>query len=447
MNVYFIIAFRNLVQARRRTLLLSLALGTVTALLVMLLALSQGISETMVRTATALSAGHVNVAGFNKSKPSDAAPIVADAATVRKIVEENTPGLDFVVDRQRGWGRLVSDTSSLQAGLSGIDVKEESKLFEVLQLAKESDYMEGGRDVVVGDPKKLSEKGQALIFVAQAKRLGVRVGDAVTMNIETYNGARNTMDLTVAAVAKDVGFMSNWSVFTGKETILEIYRLSPKVTGSIMVHLKDEAQSEAVMGHLREVFTNKGYRIMDHDPQPFWMKFDTVAGEDWTGQKLDLTIWKDEVSFLAWVLSAINGVSFFLVGILMIIIGIGIMNNMWIAVRERTQEIGTLRAIGMHRSRTLLMFLTEALLLGLFATTVGALSGAVIASLLDAAHLHIPVDAVQAILMSDTLHLVVVAPQVIGSIFFFTVITGISAIWPAMRAANLEPITAIHQVG
>ena len=64
MKIYFIIALRNLIQAKRRTLLLGLALSTVTLLLVLLLSWSNGIADTMVRSATALSSGHVNVAGW-----------------------------------------------------------------------------------------------------------------------------------------------------------------------------------------------------------------------------------------------------------------------------------------------------------------------------------------------------------------------------------------------
>jgi len=80
MGIYILIAYRNLVQAKRRTLLLGLALASVTMLLVMLLSWSSGISETMVRSATALSSGHVNVGGFYKSTPSDTAPLVVDVA-------------------------------------------------------------------------------------------------------------------------------------------------------------------------------------------------------------------------------------------------------------------------------------------------------------------------------------------------------------------------------
>ena len=79
------------------------------------------------------------------------------------------------------------------------------------------------------------------------------------------------------------------------------------------------------------------------------MKFETVNREDWTGQKLDVTTWEDEISFMTWTLTALQGLSFVLIVILIAIIVIGIMNTMWIAIRERTREIGTLRAIGMQR--------------------------------------------------------------------------------------------------
>jgi putative ABC transport system permease protein len=123
------------------------------------------------------------------------------------------------------------------------------------------------------------------------------------------------------------------------------------------------------------------------------------------------------------------------------------MNSMWIAVRERTQEVGTLRAIGMGRERVLLMFMTEAVLLGLAATTVGALVGAVLAVAIDHAHLRVPVDALQKFLMSDTLHVSVRPAQLLEAIGVFTFITALSALWPALRAARMQPVTAIQRVG
>lgn len=447
MGVFLHIAARNLVQARRRTFFLALALGLVTMLLVLLMAFSEGLSATMIRSATTLASGHVNVAGFFKAKPTDANPIVTDKSKIRKLVEDNVEGVDLIVDRARGWARVISDVSSLNAGLTGVDASEETRLVETLQLAKESEYKDGGRDEVIGDPRDLAKKNGALLFAAQAKRLEVGVGDIVTVSVETMKGARNTAEFEVVAVAQDIGFMSNWSVFTSKAGLLDLYRLDEDVTGAVQVYLDDPERSTEVMEQLRGVLEGAGYTLMEHDARPFFAKFDVVSGEDWTGQRLDLTVWSDEVSFLTWILTAVDSISFFLVGILVIIIGVGIMNSMWMSVRERTTEVGTLRAIGMSRGRVLLMFLLEALILGFFATALGGLAGAGIAAAVDAAGISFDVQAIRLILMDDTLHLVVEPSRVAIAVSVFTLIAGLSALWPAYRASRMQPVTAIQHIG
>ena len=440
------IALRNLVQARRRTGILFLAVGTVTAMLVLLQAMSQGINDNLVTAATTLSAGQINVAGFYKVTPGSAAPIVTHAAEIRKIVEDNTPGLDYTLVRHRSWGKAVSETGTVQTGLTGIIPAEESRFFERLQLAKESDYVEGGRDEIIGDPRQLSEPHTVVFFANQAKRLGVKVGDVITYKTETQNARANTLDLKVVAVAKDLGLLSSFSCFVERQTVLELGQLDPDTTGAVWIYLKDINEAPAVMAHLRDVFTEKGYRLMDYNPNPFFFKFEDVQGEDWTGQKLDLTLWKDEVSFLSWVIIAFDTVTWFLTSILVAIITIGIMNAMWQSVRERTREIGTMRAVGMGRMQTLLLFMAEAVLLGLGSTVTGATVGVIIAVLVDLADIHAPIEAMASILLSDNIHLSVKAGTVLTAVVFLTGFTGLSALWPAIRAALLQPVKALAHV-
>ena len=447
MGIYILIAYRNLVQAKRRTLLLGLALASVTMLLVMLLSWSSGISETMVRSATALSSGHVNVGGFYKSTPSDTAPLVVDVAEVRKAVEKHAKNVDYIVTRQRGWARLVSDSGSIQTGIGGIDVRADRRFLEVVQLAAEDEYLEGGRRQTLGTVDDLAKQNRVLLFVKQAKRLGVQVGDQLTVTIETLTGQTNSVDVTVAAVAQDVGLLSGWNIYMSEDSVRKLYDLSDSAAGVVMIYLKDISQAKQVMKTVGLGLEKDGYKIMEHDPNPFWAKFDTVIAEDWVGQKLDLTTWRDEVNFLTWILRAIDSVSFLLISILVVIISIGIMNAMWISVRERTNEIGTVRALGMGKSRVLTLFMTEALLLGFAATLLGATAGAIFSLVIDALQIVVPSRAVQIMLMSDTLHFSVSMMTVLGSTLAFTLIVGLAAIWPAYRASQLQPVTAINHVG
>jgi ABC-type lipoprotein release transport system permease subunit len=197
---------------------------------------------------------------------------------------------------------------------------------------------------------------------------------------------------------------------------------------------------------LRASLEKAGYRIMEPDPRPFWMKFESVTREDWTGQKLDVTSWEDELSFMMWTLKALNGLSFVLMVILIAIVITGIMNTMWIAIRERTREIGTLRAIGMQRGSVVRMFLWESFLLGVFGAVAGAVVGAMTAGVLNSANIHVPLS-VQLFLMSDTLKLSVLPTALGGAIALISIVTGVAALYPALRAARLKPVDAMSHFG
>jgi putative ABC transport system permease protein len=429
------IAFRNLVQHTRRTLFLGGAIAAVTMLLILMTGLSTGVRETMMESATTLSTGHVNVGGFFKVTAGQAAPVVTDYAKVVEIVKREVPEAEFVIHRGRGWSKVVSDTASEQLGVGGIDIKNEPKFASVLQ-------------IVSGKLEDLAQPGTALIFDNQAEKLGVKVGDALTYSAPTTRGTNNTIDVRVVAIAKGMGLLSMWNSFVPIETLRALYQLRPDATGVVEIMLKPSEipNANAIAARLRTSLEKAGNRVMEPDPHAFWMKFQSVSREDWTGQKLDVTTWEDEISFITWVLQALGGLTFVLITILVLIVAVGIMNTMWIAIRERTREIGTLRAIGMQRGAVLWMFLLESLMLGLFGTIVGALAGTGIAGLLNSAHIPVA-PGMQFILMSDHLHLAVHLPRVLGSIALITFITGIAALFPSRRASRLRPVVAMSHFG
>ncbi len=430
----FLIALRNLGSHRRRTLLLGGAIAGVTALLVVMMSLSFGIKATLLRSATTLMTGHINVGGFYKVTAGQGAPVVTGSEKLLGIIRKHVPELDYVVSRGRGWAKLVSDTgSSVQVGIAGIDVDTETGFRGVVQLR------EGSLD-------GLKEAGTVLLFEEQAKKLEVKVGDTLTVSAPTMRGTNNTVDVRVVAIAANVGLMSGFNVFMPNDTLRSLYQLNPDATGAIQVYLKDLAAMPAVQERLRGVLAQEGYELMAYDPRAFWMKFETVNREGWTGQKLDITNWKDEVSFVQWTVTALDGLSGVLIFVLLVIIAVGIMNTLWIAIRERTREIGTLRAIGMQRTRVLAMFVIEALSLGLLGTTAGALLGALVCLGLNAADVSVPV-AVQLITMSDKLHLAVTAGPVLASILFITACTTTISLIPSFLAARMKPVTAMHHIG
>jgi ABC-type lipoprotein release transport system permease subunit len=429
------IAFLSLFEHRRRALFLGVAVASVTLLFVLLNALSAGIRHTLIDTATTLSTGHLNVGGFYKVTSGQAGPVVTEYEKVLGVVQRELPEMAFSVERGRGWGKLVSDTASMQAGIAGVDLEKETSLKSVLKI------QEGSFD-------ELKLPNTILLFEAQAKKLGLKVGDALTISAQTTRGVANTIDCKVAAIAEDIGLLSQWNVFVANESLRLLYQLRPDVTGAIQIHIKPEYLGElgTLGARLRTSLEKAGYQVMDPDPRPFWMKFESVTREDWTGQKLDVTSWEDELSFMMWTLQALGGLSFVLMVILIAIVVTGIMNTMWIAIRERTREIGTLRAIGMQRGSVVRMFLWESFLLGLLGAIVGAVLGQLVSSALNAAQIHVPLS-VQLFLMSDTLTLRVLPSALVGAVLLISVVTGAAAIYPALRASRLKPADAMSHFG
>jgi putative ABC transport system permease protein len=429
----FLIAFRNLGTHRRRTLLLGGAIAGVTALLVILMGLSTGMKDTMLRSATTLSTGHVNVAGFYKVSAGQSAPVVTGYPKIIEQIRKDVPEVDYIVHRGRGWAKVVSEASSMQLGVGGIDINAEPGFRQVIQVR------EGSLD-------GLAKPNSVLIFEKQAKRLEVKVGDTLTIAAPTLRGTSNTVDVQVAAIAANVGMMSDFNVYVPSGTLRALYQLREDTTGAIQVYLKDVAQVPEVQARLRKTLAAAGHEIMDNDPRAFWFKFEVVNREPWTGQRLDITNWEDEINFISWTLAALNFLTGALTFVLLVIICVGIMNTLWIAIRERTREIGTLRAIGMQRRRVVLMFVCEALTLGALGTLAGAVVALTVCLAVNMAGMAVP-EVVAMFIMTDKLHLAVHPGSVLGAMVFITACTTAISLIPSFLAARMKPVTAMHHIG
>ncbi len=126
------------------------------------------------------------------------------------------------------------------------------------------------------------------------------------------------------------------------------------------------------------------------------------------------------------VLGAIAGISL-LVG------GIGIMNIMLVSVTERTREIGIRKAVGAKRRDILRQFLLEAVVLSLAGSGIGILGGWIMSRLISR------IDIGGATLPS------VISPDIIILAISVSIFIGlVSGIYPALRAARLNPIDALH---
>jgi ABC-type lipoprotein release transport system permease subunit len=429
----FFLAVRNLAQHRKRTLLLGGALAGVTALLVILLALIASIQTTMRESATALVSGDLTVRGFYKITPGQTVPVLEGTPAVMDLIRREVPEVESMAVRARGWGRLVGPTRVLEQSLVGVDVADDPNLRRIIQVKD-------------GDLDQLSRPDAILLFEKAAAKLGVKAGDNVTLSMPTIRGVANTVDLRVVAVARDVGLLSSGMSITSNAAMRQLFQIPSDATSSVHLYLRSREVPPDLPARVRDVLSKAGYRVLNADPQPFFMKYGGLNQEDWTGQKLDVGTWEDEVFVAKVTLPVLTLLSFALTLALLVVICLGVANSLWTSIRERTREIGSLRAIGMQRFQVLRMILAEGFVLGLGGALLGAAVGILACVVFSLLELPVP-SAVQVLLMRHTLLLDVQPGAVLVSVFIITASTSFTSLLPSFLAARMKPINAIHHVG
>jgi putative ABC transport system permease protein len=126
---------------------------------------------------------------------------------------------------------------------------------------------------------------------------------------------------------------------------------------------------------------------------------------------------------------AIAGMGFLVTGISLVVSAIGIMNVMFVSVRERTREIGLRKAMGATSNNILIQFLSEAVAISIIGGSTGIILVKLITMALSAFS-PLPIDF-------DLL--------LIFYTFMICVFIGVSAgMVPARTAANLNPIDALR---
>jgi putative ABC transport system permease protein len=116
--------------------------------------------------------------------------------------------------------------------------------------------------------------------------------------------------------------------------------------------------------------------------------------------------------------------------------GIGIMNIMLVSVSERTREIGIRKAVGAKRRNILAQFLTEASVVSIIGGVAGILIGAGGSRLLNGIRFGgAGSEPIQTVVGVDAVALAFCVSMLVGLIF---------GVYPAMRAAALNPIEALR---
>ena len=166
------------------------------------------------------------------------------------------------------------------------------------------------------------------------------------------------------------------------------------------------------------------------------------------GSKYEVFSYKDILPFLVLQIDMYGQLSFVITLIVSLALIFGIINTMLMAVFERVREFGVLMSIGMKNKKIFSMILLEALILGIFGTVIGTLSGLIIQLPLihTGINLSLFAQSLNSLGVGAIIYPIISPENTFVTFITIPIVTVLGAIYPAVKAIRLQPVYALHYV-
>jgi putative ABC transport system permease protein len=420
------LAYQNLSRRVSSYLFVGLAMVLAFCVITLISSIAAGSLDTIRDKAARYFAGHISITLFlngtaqSSSELLEAAIRSQSTRTIadRSIYYRNDALLFFSGERVQ------------QRKLIGIDLSIEGSEFDGLP------FTSGSWQALASAPTP-----GILISAVAAKILHCQVGDAVTLYLTTDSGQYNSADLIV------YGIFNEASLF-GYAAYLRIADLNQ------LIHRPAEAATDIA------VYVDKGadvdkaaQRIVDELSKnnrvaPLYRtreERDAGLAAGFTEPTLVVMTQDAQLAQVKQLLDALLYISYFVMGIFLLIIMVGILNTYRVLIHNRKREIGVLRALGMKKAQVKLLFLQEAALLSILASIAGLALTFLLLHLVSALDLStIP----GAALFTENGHLRLNLDLKLCILNFALILSSaLMAVWgPATQASRIAPTEAMRSV-
>jgi ABC-type lipoprotein release transport system permease subunit len=301
--------------------------------------------------------------------------------------------------------------------------------------------MKGHLSILKGAaPEETSEDG-ALVGKALAGSLHIGPGDTFTFAYDDrFDAAGTELTLKVTGLFDDGAFTGpvRPALLMSEKGFYKTYLQNlPKNTAAGSFRPAKGSYLYALLAPewklLPRTYTNDDLKI----------KLANMTRTRWRGPWLDVRTMYETADFILAFETALFIVALVAVLILFFIILIGVLNTLRMTIRERTREIGTVRAIGMQKRDVKYLFITETVLLTALACIAGIIGAFVLMGALSL--IHIETESMLSILLVDRhLYFLPTASMVILYFFLILAMAAVTAYFPARRASELSAVEALR---
>jgi ABC-type lipoprotein release transport system permease subunit len=402
-----LLAWRNVLRNRRRSAITISSVAIGLAAMTFLWGFTDGMNRQMVENTTRYFAGdaQVHLRGYHDDPTLDLA--MPDAARVLRTAREH-PGVDAVSLRLEGKALASRGDKSRGVTISGVAPQDEASVTVLF------------KSIVEGEPLGNAGAG-VLIGEKLAQALRVRAGEDLVFVGQAYDGSVASARLPVRGIFRSrIDELDGFVAVMPLDAAREFYA-APGGASAIALRLRDPDNLDAVRDSLAARL-GTGYEVLG---------------------------WPRLLPMVAVSLRFHEVVSYVVLLVFFVVVAAAVANPVLMAVLERTREFGIMLAVGMSAARLLRLVLLEATLLGVAGLLLGNAMGLAITGYFGAAG--IDLGAFEAGLrtmpgLSDVVYPLLIAERSLMLSALVFAVACLAAVYPAAKAAGLEPVRAIRGV-
>jgi len=389
----FKMAFSSIVQNKMRSLLTMLGLIIGIASVVTVVSLGEGTQNDMLNEFSSLGINTVTVYENKDVKLPDSEKLSLDDIEV--LNEYFKEDIESISPRMNVAGDIIMNIIDTSVSLKGA-IKETLKSEDLTLIS--------GR--FLNDFDINSNKRNIVISSDLSETVNKKVGDAILIKARNISYSYNIVGIYESQ--SSLGGFELETIYIPYTTINYMSNLGGRV-GSIQIDFKDDIDFEKAKSDIINVLERTNRNVGEN-------LYKTFSADDMIDNI------SNALGQMTLFITAIAGISL-LVG------GIGIMNIMLVSVTERTREIGTRKAVGAKYRDIMLQFLIESTVISLIGGLLGAIFGIIITNIAG------KMMSISSVFSIEALIVAFVFSTLIGLFF---------GIYPANKAAKLNPIDALR---
>ena len=410
MKLWIRLALRNALRNRRRTALTTATVLIACAMLTVALSWVEGIFGGMTQSFVA-SSGHVRIVDADFAKREVLQPL-----------EENVPDTDKLIAALRGVPGVLDVQPRITTGAVITADEEIGDDFTMVVGATEAyyrDHMDAASKVVAGTWLTGAKK-EVVLGRRVAERIGVELGGEVLLLGRTQYGSMSPVTAKVVGVAG-----GDMQVELQAFLPLEELRWMTDIPGGALELLvyasaMKPRQLAPLVSRLRARPELRGMAVQGWYEREPWASM--------TGM--------------------IQGIRAVIEAMIVFIAALAIFNTMTMAVLERSNEIGVMRAMGLTARGTVGLFLVESMVIGHAGGVVGTAIGSVGGYFLETRGINLGEELVEkmgeAFPVQSTFYGDLTPGIMATAVGFGLLIAVLGALLPALRAAHIQPVTAMR---